>query len=212
MLDLTFFERRALEQGFRVLAGIDEAGRGPLAGPVVAASCLFSENIIIDGVNDSKKVTPKKRRELFNKLTTNENVIYGVGIIDRDVIDEINIYQATIQAMIKAVDNLSTKPEYLLVDGLQLYYPNITAEKIIKGDSLSISIAAASIIAKETRDDIMRKYHEKWPEYGFDKHKGYGTKQHIEAIKIHGPCDIHRLSFEPIKSRCQYDYYSMDNK
>ena len=199
-MDLTFFENKAQQDGFHFIVGIDEAGRGPLAGPVVAASCLFSENIIIEGINDSKKIPPKKRRVLFEKLINNEKIYYGVGIIERETIDEINIYQATIQAMLLAVNNIPVKPDYLLVDGMPLKYPGIISEKIIKGDAKSISIAAASIIAKETRDDIMKEYHKIWPEYGFDKHKGYGTKQHISAIEKYGPCQIHRYSFEPIKS------------
>jgi ribonuclease HII len=197
-MDMILFENIAKEGGYHVIAGIDEAGRGPLAGPVVAASCLFDDNIIIDGVNDSKKLAPKKRRYLYEQII--QKASYGVGIIDRDVIDSINIYQATIQAMRQAVDNMPVNPDYLLVDGLALFYPGVESEKIIKGDSKSISIAAASIIAKETRDDIMRKYHERWPEYGFEQHKGYGTKQHIAAIEKYGPCPIHRRSFEPIKS------------
>lgn len=197
----TRYERAAQERGYEAIAGVDEAGRGPLAGPVVAAACFFSAGICIEGVDDSKKVTPKKRRELFEKLVNTDGVIYGVGVIKSGIIDEINIYQATMKAMLDAVDCMKKVPEYLLVDGLALPHPNIPAEKIIKGDAKSISIAAASIIAKETRDDIMREYHQRWPQYGFDKHKGYGTKYHLEMIEKYGPCSIHRLSFEPLKTR-----------
>ena len=200
-MDLTFFENQAQKRGFQVIVGVDEAGRGPLAGPVVAASCLFSDNIIIEGIDDSKKIPPKKRRILFEKLINDEKIFYGIGVVEKEIIDKINIYQATIQAMLAAVNNMSIKPDYLLVDGMALSSSGIISEKIIKGDAKSISIAAASIIAKETRDDIMKEYHKIWPEYGFDKHKGYGTKQHISAIEKYGPCQIHRYSFEPIKSQ-----------
>jgi len=196
---LAAFDRAYAGEGV-TLAGVDEAGRGPLAGPVVAAACIIDCDIDIVGINDSKKLTPVQRRYLFERLIADERVIYGVGIVDRDVIDEINILQATIRAMIEALDNLSTAPTFALVDGMAIPHPTIPNEQVIKGDAKSLSIAAASIIAKETRDRIMVEYHEKWPEYGFDKHKGYGTQKHRDIIQDIGPCPIHRRSFEPVRS------------
>lgn len=198
---MVMYEKKAYLQGYRVIAGLDEAGRGPLAGPVVAAACILPRGLLIAGVNDSKKLAPKVRERLFHRLTTDPTVIYGIGIIESEEIDRINIYQATIQAMWQAVDKLSKTPDYLLIDGMGLTHASIPCQKIIKGDQLSLSIAAASIIAKETRDQLMRNYHDKWPVFGFDQHKGYGTEKHLEALDRHGPCPIHRLSFDPIKTR-----------
>lgn len=198
--ELNQFEIAARKKGFNIIAGIDEAGRGPLAGPVVAASCIFPKDFFLPGVDDSKKLSPARRHYLYQELINNSEVTYSVGIVDQAVIDEINIYQATIKAMIAAVDGLNRKPDYLLVDGLELPHPSIPGEGIIKGDQRSHLIAAASIIAKETRDLMMIEFHEKWPQYGFDRHKGYGTRAHLEAIHQHGPCPLHRISFEPIKS------------
>lgn len=197
---LLCYEEKARKNGFQVIAGVDEAGRGPLAGPVVAAACIIPADIFFEGVDDSKKLSPKQRLKLFNAISTHPQVIYSVAVIDHAEIDKVNIYQATILAMIEAVDALKTEPDYLLVDGLTLPHPSIPSEGIIKGDAKSQSIAAASILAKETRDRIMLEYHQKWPQYGFDRHKGYGTAAHIQAIHEHGPCAIHRTTFEPIKS------------
>jgi ribonuclease HII len=191
---LTLFEEEGRQAGFRSIAGVDEAGRGPLAGPVVAASCIIPQNLFFPGINDSKKLPPKKRGELFQELTSHPEVVYGVGIISHEEIDEINILQATIKAMLQAVGELSVAPDLLLVDGMKLP-ASIPVKKIIKGDALSQSIAAASIIAKETRDRLMEEYDRQWPEYGFKDHKGYGTQKHREAIKKYGPCKIHRMSF-----------------
>lgn len=196
---MVMFEEKAYLEGYQVIAGIDEAGRGPLAGPVVAAACILPRGLLIEGVNDSKKLTGKVRERLFNRLTGDPSIKYGVGIISPEEIDRINIYQATIQAMWQAVDQLSVSPDYLLIDGMALIHASIPCLKIIKGDQLSLSIAAASIIAKETRDRLMRSYHEQWPAYGFDQHKGYGTERHLEALDRHGPCPIHRYTFEPVK-------------
>ncbi len=193
------FEKHARAKGFKTIAGIDEAGRGPLAGPVVACACIIPEGIFFPGINDSKQLSPKKREELFLKLTSHPDIFYGVAEISHLEIDIINIYQATINAMRKAVDNLKIIPDYLLVDGMKISYLNIESEKIIQGDTKSQSIAAASIIAKETRDRLMNEFHNMWPQYGFDQHKGYGTKKHLEALEKHGPCPIHRLSFSPLK-------------
>ena len=198
--ELTTFEREARQAGYQRIAGLDEAGRGPLAGPVFAAACIIPEEIIISGIDDSKKLTPQKRFELFEALTQHPNIHYGIGTVSSEEIDRINILQATIVAMLQAVSNLACEPDYILVDGLQLTHPKIASRKIIRGDSLSYSIAAASILAKESRDQLMNEYHKKWPQYGFDKHKGYGTRAHREALQKYGPCPIHRFTFEPVKS------------
>ncbi len=196
---LTVFEREIREDGFKTIAGIDEAGRGPLAGPVVAAACIIPEDVLIEGVDDSKKLTPEHRAAVFTTLSADARIVFGVGIIDHIVIDKVNIFQATIQAMLMAVEKLPLSPDFLLVDGLSLPHPHLPTRKIIKGDALSQSIGAASIIAKETRDRLMCDYHKQWPQYGFDKHKGYATDQHLEALREHGPCPIHRKSFAPLK-------------
>jgi ribonuclease HII len=194
------FEKAALKQGHQIIAGIDEAGRGPLAGPVVAAACIIPCDLLIHRVNDSKQLTPEVRAELFLAITGNPAIRYGVGCVTHLEIDRINIYQATIVAMLQAVASMDLTPDVLLVDGLQLPHPTIPSQKIIQGDCKSQSIAAASIIAKVTRDRMMQEWHDHWPQYGFAQHKGYATEQHIEAIKKWGPCPIHRMTFEPLKS------------
>lgn len=194
------FEKAAQKQGFKAIAGIDEAGRGPLAGPVVAAACIIPFGLKIKGVNDSKQLTEQSRSDLYNIILENPTILSGIGIVSHQEIDRINIYQATIVAMLQAVAALAAVPDMLLVDGLQLPHPSIPCQKIIKGDCKSQSIAAASIIAKVTRDRIMETFHQEWPQYGFNKHKGYATEQHIEAIKKWGPCPIHRMTYEPLKS------------
>lgn len=196
---LHFFENAARSQGVSHIAGIDEAGRGPLAGPVVAAACIIPKDVFVIGVDDSKKLTPKRRKELFNQVTSDPRITYGVGIVCNEEIDQINIYQATIKAMLLAIEKLSVVPEVLFVDGLNLPHPSIPCQRIVSGDSLSHSIATASIIAKETRDRMMEEEHEKWPHYGFASHKGYGTPEHLDALAKHGPCPIHRFSFAPVK-------------
>lgn len=193
--DLTTFERAARKQGFSRIAGIDEAGRGPLAGPVVAAACVIPKGVFLPGVDDSKKLTAPQRQAVFALIKADKRIKFGIGIISHDLIDQINIFQATVQAMHQALANLPIIPDYLLVDGLKLEYLSILSQKIIKGDQLSQSIAAASIIAKETRDQIMVEYHQQWPHYGFDRHKGYATAFHRNALRLHGPCAIHRLTF-----------------
>lgn len=192
------FERKARAQGFRQVAGIDEAGRGPLAGPVVAAACLIPPNLFFPEVNDSKQLTAKKRDELFQLITTHPKIRYGVGIVCHETIDRINIARAAEEAMLIACRQLDPQPDLLLVDGLPLPHPFLAVWKIIKGDTLSHSIAAASIIAKVTRDSLMDEYDEQWPEYGFKSHKGYGTAKHMAALKEHGPCPIHRKSYAPV--------------
>ncbi len=197
---LSVHEEEARAQGYPAVAGVDEAGRGPLAGPVVAAACILPEGLLVEGVDDSKKLTPRQRMELYQRLTQDPNIVFGVGIVDAILIDQINILQATFRAMLMAVAALSQKPDFVLVDGSQVPNFAIPMKALIKGDSLSQSIAAASIIAKHTRDQMMLDYHSQWPHYGFDSHKGYGTQQHLAAIQMHGACPIHRLSFYPLNS------------
>lgn len=198
---LLFFENQVWEEGYRFVVGIDEVGRGPLAGPVVAASCFIPKGVFFEGLNDSKKLTPKKREKLFDSIVSQKGVAYGIGVIDESIIDDINIYQATLCAMKQAIDKMPIKPDYLLIDGLAFTDYPIASLKIIKGDAKSQSIAAASVLAKVIRDEMMRKYHKQWPLYGFDKHKGYGTAKHLAALAAYGPAPIHRKSFEPLKSK-----------
>lgn len=196
---MTIYERSAHEKGFKQVAGIDEAGRGPLAGPVVAAACIIPHGVVIREIDDSKKLNPEQREYFYQKITQDPRFTYAVAVVSHTVIDAINIFQATMRAMLEAVAQLKTEPDLLLVDGLKLPHPHIPTEKIIGGDGLSQSIAAASILAKVTRDAIMRQYHEEYPQYGFDRHKGYSTEVHLDAIAQHGICPIHRRSFEPCK-------------
>lgn len=195
------WERRARERGFRFIAGLDEVGRGPLAGPVVAAACILPEGALFEGINDSKKLLPADRSLLYQKILSLPNIDYGIGILDAKEIDRINILQASLQAMMIAVSRLKQVPDFLLIDGNKLPTGNIPSEAIVQGDSLSQSIAAASIIAKEMRDQLMQAYHEQWPQYQFASHKGYATEEHLLAIQEYGPCPIHRMSFEPLKSQ-----------
>jgi len=196
---MTIYERQAQEKGFQQVAGIDEAGRGPLAGPVVAAACIIPHGVVIREIDDSKKLTTERREYFFKKITNDPRFVYAVAVVSHTVIDAINIFQATMRAMLEAVSKLTTQPDCLLVDGLKLPHPSIPCEKIIGGDALSQSIAAASILAKVTRDEIMRQYHLEYPQYGFHKHKGYSTEEHLNALKEHGVCAIHRRSYEPCK-------------
>jgi ribonuclease HII len=182
-------------EGIRNIAGIDEAGRGPLAGPVVAAAIVFPSGTFIKGVEDSKKLSAKKRDELF-PMIKEQALSVGVGIVAHDVIDRVNILQATILAMHKAIDDLTLKPEFVIVDGNYFRHDEYRFKTIVDGDEQSFTIAAASIVAKVTRDRLMREFHVQYPLYGFAQHKGYGTKQHLEAIRRYGLCDIHRRSFD----------------
>ena len=182
-------------RGFNMICGIDEAGRGPLAGPVVVASVIMPADSMIEGVNDSKKVSEKKREKLYNQILE-EAISYGVGIVGQDEIDEINILNATKKGLTMSLKELTVKPDLIIVDALtHIDTMGIPYESIIKGDAKCYSISAASIIAKVTRDRIMREWDKVYPEYGFEKHKGYGTSAHIEAIKKYGLCPIHRKSF-----------------
>ncbi|MBO5837669.1 MAG: ribonuclease HII [Oscillospiraceae bacterium] len=188
------FEEKYFAQNIQIVCGVDEAGRGPLAGPVCAAAVILPPHVEIPGLNDSKKLTDKRRRELA-PIIKECAIAYGIAFADEKEIDEINILQATFLAMERAVSQLAVKPEILLIDGNRERDFHIPVETIIKGDSRSASIAAASILAKVTRDDYLLEMAQQYPEYGFDIHKGYGTKAHYTAIEKYGPCPIHRMTF-----------------
>lgn len=203
------FEKQAYELGYERVVGIDEAGRGPLAGPVVAVACHVAPDIQLakaqlEGIRDSKQLEESLRKELYKRLVKHPQIDFGVGVVEASVIDNVNILQATMQAMLLAVRDLTCQPDYLLIDGN--YFPSTVFPglALIRGDERSLSVAVASIIAKETRDDIMREHHKKWPSHGFDCHKGYATREHILAIKTYGVTPIHRISFEPIRSLVKY--------
>jgi len=189
------FETNLYKTGLQYIAGIDEAGRGPLAGPVVVGIAIMKPDSFIEGVNDSKKISEKKREKLYDQITE-EAIDWSVGIVDQNEIDEINILNATKKALHMAISNLKVKPDRILVDALEhIDTCGVPYTSIIKGDAKVYSISAASIIAKVTRDRMMQEYDEIYPEYGFAGHKGYGTAKHIQAIKEYGPCPIHRKSF-----------------
>jgi ribonuclease HII len=192
-IDKDFFN-----SGYKIIAGIDEAGRGPLAGPVVASAVILPQGIVIDGIDDSKKLTAKEREGLFGLIKENALSI-GIGIISPEVIDNINILEATKEAMTHAISNLTVAPDMLLIDGITAVASRINQLPVKKGDSLSQSIAAASIIAKVTRDKLMLEYDAQHPQYLFAKHKGYGTSEHLDRIRKFGPCEIHRKSFKGVK-------------
>jgi ribonuclease HII len=196
------YEVRAYRRGFKIVAGLDEAGRGPLAGPVVAAAVVFPEGYSNPEIRDSKQLSPPKREKLF-KILKNDALMIGLGVVESGTIDKINILQASLLAMKEAVVNLSSPPDYLLIDGNQRINMRTEQETIVDGDCLSISIAAASIIAKVSRDRIMEIYHRQYPQYNFLSNKGYGTREHREAIRLHGCCKIHRQSFSPMKKAIQ---------
>jgi ribonuclease HII len=195
--NLTVYEKKLYKQGFSLIAGIDEVGRGPLAGPVVAAAVILPKDFYLAGLNDSKKLSESKRNEFYDVIRKKALSI-GIGRVDAEEIDSINIYEATKKAMHQAIVNLQIKPDYLLIDAMKLQTP-YPQESIIKGDSKSISIAAASIIAKVTRDELMKEYAVIHAGYGFDQNSGYGTKEHLEGLKRKGVTPIHRKSFSPVK-------------
>jgi len=196
--DKLSYERELWGKGYKLVAGVDEVGRGPLAGPVVAACVVFPVDIDLRGIDDSKKLTPKKREELYKKIKENA-LDFGIGIVREKEIDKLNIFRASLKAMHKAVSSLKNTPHFLLIDGNQkipeLYIPQLP---VIKGDSLSLSCAAASIMAKVERDKLMRRFHRKYPQFSFDQNKGYSSKKHLEALKELGPCKIHRRSFKRV--------------
>lgn len=193
------YDKDLRNRGYKLVAGIDEAGRGPLAGPVVAAAVILSSNCYIDGLKDSKRLSPKKRYEIY-KIIYEEAIDIGIGIVDVQTIDKINILQASLLAMQRAIRNLKHTPEYLLIDGPFSPLVHIPRSTVINGDDRSAVIASASIVAKVTRDNIMIRLHEKYPLYCFNKHKGYGTSLHISILNHHGPCRIHRQTFNRVKN------------
>lgn len=193
-IDWLKFENEAYENGYTCVCGVDEAGRGPLAGPVFAAAVVLGRGQVIEGVNDSKKLSEKKREALFDKIKE-EALYYSIASIDEKTIDEINILNATFLAMKKAVEGLEIKPDFAMIDGNKTPDLDIDCEAVVKGDANSVSIAAASILAKVSRDRYMLEMAEKYPEYKFEKHKGYGTKLHYEMLDEFGACEIHRQTF-----------------
>jgi ribonuclease HII len=198
MKDLWYFEKEAARKGCKLIAGIDEAGRGPLAGPVVSAAVILATAFHDHEITDSKKLSPKKRERLFNKIY-DRAVAVGIGIVDPVEIDRINILQASLLSMAMAVENLDPQPDHLLIDGTFPISSELSQQPITKGDALSISIAAASIVAKVSRDRLMQNYHHYYPQFDFPKHKGYPTRAHKEAIREFGFSPIHRRSFKGVK-------------
>lgn len=196
---LYHYEDAAAEEGIEYVAGVDEAGRGPLAGPVSVAAVILPRDLFLPRLNDSKKLSAKVREELFEEIQA-KAIAVGSVLIDAKTIDRINIYQATMNGMYESIFSLSPQPQMVLIDAVRLDRLPIPSQSIIKGDAKSASIAAASIVAKVTRDRLMDAYDRQYPEYGFAHHKGYGTAEHLAALKKFGPCPIHRLSFEPIRS------------
>jgi ribonuclease HII len=204
------FERRAYQRGYKVVAGVDEAGRGPLAGPVVAAAVILPPDYENTDVRDSKQLSAKKRETLY-QVIRRDALSVGLGVVEVPVIDAVNILQATLIAMSEAVSDLIIPPDYLLIDGTKSIVLAIPQETIVRGDSRSISVASASIIAKVSRDKIMEIYHRQYPQYNFLKNKGYGTAEHREAIRNHGRCKIHRRSFsirdkKILSSTAEFDF------
>ncbi len=194
-----YYEREAESLGYSRVAGIDEAGRGPLAGPVVAASVILPPHFILPGLNDSKMVTPKRRERLFVEIRRMA-AAWGIGMCAPEEIDTLNILRASLEAMARAVARMKIRPDFLLIDGIHPVPVDLPQRTIKRGDSLSVSIAAASILAKVTRDRIMAREHSRYPEYGFDRNKGYGTRYHREAIERVGCCPIHRRSFRGVRA------------
>lgn len=198
MVPSSRYESGLYRKGFKLIAGVDEAGRGPLAGPVVAAAVILPKEFKIKGIDDSKKLSPKNRQVIYDRIIE-QAVSWGVGIVSEKVIDRINILKATHMAMREAIGNLDPAPDFLLIDGKRkIRSIKIENRMVISGDYLCYSIAAASIIAKVTRDRIMSNFHKKYPVYGFIRHMGYATEEHIKALLKHGPSPIHRASFEPV--------------
>jgi ribonuclease HII len=205
-VDMRLHEREAYRRGFRFISGIDEVGRGPLAGPVVAAAVVLPKSVRLPGVTDSKKLTAGQREDFEAKIRSRALAI-GIGVVDNVEIDRINILQATFRAMTSAVGQLAIEPDFLLIDGPYELPLHVGQKGIPQGDNLSISIAAASIIAKVYRDRLMCEFHKKFPQYGFDSHKGYATARHYEAIRRYGPCPLHRTSFNGVlqATECRID-------
>lgn len=196
-VDLLKYEKELYEKNITLIAGVDEVGRGPLVGPVVAAAVILPKNYHLEGLTDSKKLSEKKRN-LFYEILKREAISIGVGIISAKKIDEVNIYEASKLAMLEALKNLSVTPEHVLIDAMKLEL-DMPSTSIIHGDALSESVAAASVIAKVTRDDMMYELHKKYPEYHFDKHKGYPTKLHLECLEKFGPLENYRFTYKPVR-------------
>ncbi|MBK1883293.1 ribonuclease HII [Luteolibacter pohnpeiensis] len=192
------FENALRQQGISLIAGIDEAGRGPLAGPVSAAAVILPSDTQIPALDDSKKLSAKKREQLYDILTQDPEVIWAVAFAEVEEIESLNILRASHLAMERAVSRLRQHPQRCLIDGLRVKNFPWPHDAIVKGDSRSLSIAAASVIAKVSRDRVMKTLHEEFPQYGFAKHQGYGTREHLEALRTHGPCRHHRRSFQPV--------------
>ena len=197
MYDPFFYEGLAHKAGYDLIAGVDEAGRGPLAGPVVAAAVIVPQGVELVGIRDSKKMTARSREEAFSVIQS-QTMTTGIGVVSHKYIDEFNILKASLEAMRQAIVALDPQPEFLLVDGLHPVPSPIPQRCLKKGDQISRSISAASVLAKVYRDRIMRSYHEMYPVYGFDKHKGYGTPRHMEALKQYGSSPLHRLTFKGV--------------
>ena len=197
------YEKELYSQGIQLIAGVDEVGRGPLAGPVVAAAVILPENCKIPGLNDSKKI-PKSKHQAIYQAVLDQALSVGIGVKDNQVIDQVNIYEATKLAMLEAIQELDQQPQHLLIDAMKLDLP-ISQTSIIKGDANSLSIAAASIVAKVTRDQMMAAYDQEYPGYDFGQNAGYGTSKHLEGLEKYGVTPIHRRSFEPIKSMTNFD-------
>lgn len=193
-MDWLYYENTAYEKGYNLVCGVDEAGRGPLAGPVCAAAVVLPKGLILEGVNDSKKLTEKKREALFDVITE-QALDWSVAFATVEEIEEINILNAAMLAMKRSVEGLKNPVDFAIIDGNRKPPLEIDCEAVVKGDAKSISVAAASILAKVSRDRILRQYAVDYPQYGFEKHKGYGTKVHVEALKKYGPCEVHRPSF-----------------
>lgn len=200
-VEMTSFERAAWEQGFQYIAGVDEVGRGPLAGPVVSAAVILPKDFTLLGLDDSKKINEAKRKQYYEEIMEHALAV-GIGIVHNDLIDSINIYEATKKAMLEAIYALEIKTDYVLIDAMKLPL-EVPQESIIKGDARSVSISAASIVAKVTRDAMMSDYDEQYPYYGFKNNMGYGTKEHLEGLKKYGPTPWHRISFAPVRDICQ---------
>jgi len=208
------YEKKAYTKGAKIIAGIDEAGRGPLAGPVVAAAAILPSEFRHKTLNDSKQLTEQQREDIYAELTANEEFHWAVGVSDVDIIDSYNILRATWRAMQLALDGLKVRPDHVLVDGLRVPLMGVTQTAIVKGDAKSYSIAAASVIAKVTRDRMMVRIHEQFPQYNFAQHKGYGTPEHLAALGRYGPSPVHRRSFAPVRETIepvQVDLFASTN-
>jgi len=202
-----FFEAEARTRGYELIAGLDEAGRGPLAGPVVSAVVILPRRFGIAGLNDSKQVVPAERERLYRHIV--KRAVVAVGLATEREIDTVNILQATRLAMLRALQALPVTPDFLLLDAVSLPSVRLPQRPIIKGDAFSISIAAASIVAKVSRDRLMRDYHRRYPEYNFHSHKGYGTPEHLRLLAVHGPCEAHRQTFRPVADVNGFEQWEM---